>query len=117
MPRPRQHATSADRQKAYTARKRLVRITLRASTVATLDRIAKAIDSPRAELVAAMIEFAAADPRFGEAEFRTSYDARRDGPTKRIDVALPEGCKLEKWELPTAIQFALANRQWARFGV
>lgn len=119
MARPRLHSTPADRQSAYTARLRLIRITVPARTAETLDGISARIDASRRELTAAMLSWAMAQPdvlRAGHG-FRGSFDARIDGPTARIDVQLPAGSELSGPEAAALIQLALAGRQWSRFGL
>ena len=116
MGRPKIHTSSAERVKAHTAKHRIVRITLRTSTVATIDRIAAGLGRSRSELVASMLRFAAAHPESIDANFAGVFDARIDGRTQRNDASVPEGVEWTRFDVATAVQWAIANRQWSRFG-
>ena len=117
MARPSKHASAAERQKAYVGNKRIVRVTVPVRLAETLDRIAQKIDSRRATLAGAMVAYAIAHEGFETFDYNGALDARVDGPTTRIDVPMPEGVKLENWRVVEALQFAVVNRQWSRFGL
>ena len=68
-------------------------------------------------LAGAMVKFSIGHAGLEGSEFNGFVDARQDGPTVRIDVPMPEGVTLENWRVVESLQFAVANRQWSRFGL
>lgn len=72
MARPRKYSSDAERQAAFRARSGLAEVRLLPETLATLDRIATALDVPRTEVINSMINFAllnrnwSADGLFGK---------------------------------------------------
>ena len=116
MARTRIYANNSSRQRAYTQRRRLLRISLPATIVDTLTRISTQIWCERTELLAAMIQFAM-DKDLTSTDFDTRFDARTMGPTRRLDIPLPEGVDLTREQVVVMLQWALRNRQWSRFGL
>ena len=116
MARTRVFESNAARQQAYTARRRLVRVTLPAAAVETFERISEQIGCTRAELLSAMVSFAVSSD-MSTVEFDSRFDARTVGRTSRVDVPMPEGVSLTPAQTVVALQFAVRNRQWARFGL
>ncbi len=118
MARPKIHESQAARQKHYATKKKIVRVTLMAKRVNTLDNIAIDLDRTRAELLESMVRFVVEKLDPDTVAYACEvYDSRVDGETKRADVPMPDGITAKPYQVAGWISLALTNRQWSRFGL